>query len=191
MVTNNCTLILADFGDAQIKLKGIPLGESYGGDVNYAPPPVNKEDYKDQSWGPSYDVWSIACVALQIIEFIPVGSEKNASNVFQQSRGDGEATNLKFWTPDVSNPNIPGRRFMLHKRVEDKLHIWKRSNDKYLKTVALTLQKMLSISFKDRPEMKVFHAMLSQTFLTDEWPLWDEGEESICGLGRKHQLRNM
>jgi len=63
--------------------------------------------------------------------------------------------------------------------------------DQYLKTVIDLIERMFSIKYSDRPTMAECSAIISQNVPTDEWPLLDDGEISICGLGTNPLLRNM
>jgi hypothetical protein len=64
-------------------------------------------------------------------------------------------------------------------------------NDRYLTSVSNLLLGMLSIDPETRPLLGKRYMDISQPVATDDWPLIDVDEVSICGLGCTLSLRNM
>ncbi|PMD57433.1 kinase-like protein [Hyaloscypha bicolor E] len=113
LVTGNGTLLLTDFGQARMKTFN-PLGGSsltaQIGDANYQPPPMvlpqnpiphptglmtsHTKDV-DLRWSRAYDVWSMACIMTEVIEYIINGSAGFQS--FRQQRINEDQSSAAFW----------------------------------------------------------------------------------------------
>jgi serine/threonine protein kinase len=179
LVDQNTSFVLADFGDAQI----VKIGSDFtanGGDPNYRPP----KRPRDSRWTQAYDVWSMACVLTEVIEYIMNGSD--ALQKFRDDRCSDRKGDYAFWKL------YPGKNdFGLRPSVEKALERFRDPHDQYLNSVTDLLGRMFSIEAAQRPSLEECCAVLSQNVPTDSFPLLDEGEISISGLGTKPLLRNM
>ncbi|KAE9377481.1 kinase-like protein [Stipitochalara longipes BDJ] len=204
LVNSDGVLLLTDFGQARMKAFN-PLGGStltaQTGDANYQPPPISLSQNtvststglaisqtKDISlrWNRAYDVWSMACIMTEVIEFImqgPVGFQS-----FRQRRinEDHHQPSAAFW----KRSTIEGK-YELKTSVQETLSRFRRTQDRYLIMVTDMIESMFYINPLQRPPIADCLSIISEDIPTDEWPLKDEDEVSICGLGTNPQLRNI
>lgn len=179
LLDNDNSLVLADFGDAQIVDVGARFNAE-GGDYTYKPPRKSK----DQGWSQAYDVWSMACVLTEVIEYITNRNGPDAFKNFQRDRERDNQSNLAFWAPDRGI-------YVLRPSVRNALVRFRSSQDQYLNSVTDLLERMFSIDELNRPSMAECFAKLSENAPREAYPLKDEGEISISGPGTKPLLRNM
>ncbi|KAF8537919.1 kinase-like domain-containing protein [Trichophaea hybrida] len=142
LVGRDGQLIIADFGHSALKeihySSGSDLPGGRGAD-EYRPPPAES---KDRNW----DIWSLACVMIEVIIFIFDGYEQVKR--FAQERGeDDEDRGEKFW-------RSLGDLKVLKPCVQRRLTLWLSSDDRYLKKVAENLQRMLRFVPKERPKIQ-------------------------------------
>ena len=193
------TFVITDFGQARIR--GLRPGDgtsltSQLGDSNYQPPPfqVFQNGYPDNEHGPywnrAYDVWSMACIMTEVIEYIVHGGSEGFAN-FQAARRAESPSSIAFWGEVPGQHFNSGRRYELRRSVHETLQRFRDFHDQYLNTVTDLLESMFSMNPMDRPTISDCVEIVSQDIPTDEWPLLDEDEVSICGLGTNPQLRNM
>jgi serine/threonine protein kinase len=179
LINDKGQLVLADFGQAQIKRMSRGGGTSFagpGGTLSYRPPPENSRDKDaEQHWHRSYDVWSMACVMLETVHFVLGGTGRVKS--FRDERESEEPPNTispAFWKETRTGPT-------LKKCVQASLIQLKSENDRYLTMVAKLLQRMFTIDAKARGNIMECLEDLSKDHLTDQWPWKDEDEISIGG----------
>ncbi|KAL5316055.1 hypothetical protein ACEPPN_016932 [Leptodophora sp. 'Broadleaf-Isolate-01'] len=185
-------LIVADFGHAQLFKNGDQEQrlEKVLGDSNYQPPPRivtrgSRPDMTDPAWLQACDVWSMACVLVEVIEYIRSNDGPRRVKEFRQSReNENTGLNHAFW---IATPGS----YRIRRSVLSTLQSFRSPQDPYLNSVTDLLQDMLSIDPSRRPTMAMCHDIISQNVPTDEWPLLDSGETSISGLGASTLLRNM
>jgi serine/threonine protein kinase len=201
LVTANGVLLLTDFGQARIKRHN-PLGGSsltaQSGDENYRPPPTSpspplRKPLLSSTLGPvqdirlrwtrAYDVWSMACIMTEVIEYIMHGSA--GFKRFREQRFGEDRLSAAFWTGDSNGG------YRLKSAVELVLYKFEESQDRYLITVTNLIRTMFSIEPLQRPPISDCLDILSEDFPTDDWPLKEDDEVSIAGLGTFPQLRNM
>jgi len=202
LVTHNGTLLLTDFGQARMKDFN-PLGGSsltaQTGDANYQPPPVSPlhnaistsvglgiSHTQDVGlrWSRAYDVWSMACIMTEVIEYITQGSA--GFKAFGQRRINEDQSSAAFWKRGATEGT-----YELKVSVQEALNRFRRTQDRYLIMVTDLIESMFYINPLQRPPIADCLAIISEDIPTDEWPLKDEDEISICGLGTNPQLRNM
>ena len=185
LVDGDGSLVLADFGDTRVVEKGKRFRTS-GGDYNYGPP--GPRNGTDVSWSQAYDVWSMACVLTEIIEYVYRRNGCQAIEEFRERRtADNSNTHEAFWTPDNGG-------YKLRSSVEAILGEYKRATDQYLRQVADLLEKMFAVEELRRPSMVQCSQRLATIFQnvsTDPYPQPCEGEILISDLGTKSPLRNM
>ncbi|PMD43575.1 kinase-like protein [Hyaloscypha variabilis F] len=178
-------LVLADFGDTRIVKKGERFKTS-GGDYNYGPP--GPRNGTEVTWSQAYDVWSMACVLTEIIEYVWRRNGCEAIEDFREHRtADNENSHEAFWMPDNGD-------YKLRKSVKDILSEYKSHEDRYLRQVADLLEGMFAVQEFKRPSMVQCSqrlAMIFQNVSTDPYPQPCEGEILISDLGTKSPLRNM
>jgi serine/threonine protein kinase len=177
LVDEDGSLILADFGEAQIVSKGERFS-TQGGDYNYRPP---RKDPKS-GWSQAYDVWSMACVLTEIIEYIISIKNKNKSDrvtKFRTARISDNPSNAAFWIVDTG-------RYKLRPSVKKVLEGFRSPEDEYLNVVADLLDTMFEVEESKRPNMAKCFDILSQNVTPNAFPQPYEGEISImCSLRNK------
>ncbi|KAH8812192.1 kinase-like domain-containing protein [Xylogone sp. PMI_703] len=190
LVDNSGTLIITDFGQARIRrfnaVEGSALTAQVG-DLNYRPPLSAHgipPDISETKWSRAYDVWSMACIMTEVIEFL-IQTRFNGYKSFRERRLQEDRTSAAFWT------TTPAGRQVLRNSVRETLNRFRGLQDRYLSMVADILETMFCIDPIERPTMSDCLAILSEDMPADEWPLREEGEISICGLGTNSRLRNM
>ena len=147
------SLVVTDFGLTRIKeisLNSYTSLTNPGGDFNYRPPP------SPARWNRKYDIWSLACIMVEIIVFVKHGS--NAVGRFLkdlEAEDSVETRSQTFWKQDQG-------RCTLKERVNDLLKEVKNPRDQYLKEVGRLLNQMLSIESDERPTMDEVHNALFQ-----------------------------
>lgn len=187
------TLIITDFGQAQIQTFNAAGGTAFLaqiGDANYQPPPIaqgtspTSSSVSTPKWSRAYDVWSTACIMTEVIEYI-MGGGSRAYIFFRDRRIDEDKSSAAFWKV------APDGRYELKKIVQETLARFRAYQDRYLDLVVNLLDTMFSIDPLLRPTMSDCLTTISEDIPADEWPLKEEDELSICGLGTNPQLRNM
>ena len=193
LINKNGQLVLADFGLAQIKSKSHGGSSTFTGPAGtfmYQPPPQTSNTRDAQHhWRRSYDVWSMACVMLEIVRFILEGPDQVKSFIDQRiaEQEDEETPNTRssaFWKNGPDGP-------VLKKCVQDSLTQLKAENDRYLTMVAGLLQRMFSIDPKARGTISQCLKKLSMDNLTEQWPWKDEDEVPIGGYHTRIPLYKM
>ena len=177
-------LIVTDFGHAQLIPRSKKGGNTFAdlGDLNYQPPPGS--DTSNPACLQACDVWSVACVLMEVIEYIKNRDGTGRVKQFRANRENDNKLNRAFW---IATPGS----YDIRKSVRSTLKSFRSTQDQYLNSVTDLLEQMLSIDPSTRPTMAQCHAIISQNVPTDEWPLLDNGEVSISGLGASTLLRNM
>jgi serine/threonine protein kinase len=185
---------VADFGQARIKQHTTAGGTSLtsqGGDPHYQPPPLRKPVPPQQAianydtdlrWNRAYDVWSLACIMTEVVEYITQGGAKGFK-AFRERRLKEDCSSAAFWKVDKD-------KYVLRTSVQITLDR-SRGQDQYLNMVIDLLENMFSIDPLQRPPMGDCLAIISEDVPRDEWPLKDDDEIAISGLGTKAQLKNM
>jgi len=192
LVDGTGNLIVTDFGHAQLIHRSQSGSNTLAdlGDFNYQPPvpPISnngpRPDISDQTWLQACDVWSMACVLMEVIEYIKSRDGPKRVKQFRTNRENDNGLNRAFW---IATPG----GYKIRNSVRMTLNSFRSTQDQYLNTVTSLLEQMLSIDPSDRPTMAQCYAIISQNVPTDEWPLLDSGEVSISGLGASTLLRNM
>jgi serine/threonine protein kinase len=193
LVDESGTLIITDFGQAQIRILNAAGGTAFPaqiGDANYQPPPIaqgtspSTSSVSNPKWSRAYDVWSTACIMTEVIEYITRGGSK-AYTVFRDLRFKEDKSSAAFWKVG------PSGRYELKKIVQETLARFRLFQDRYLDLVVNLLDTMFSIDPLLRPTMSDCLTTISEDIPADEWPLKEDDEVSICGLGTNPQLRNM
>lgn len=193
LVDESGTLIITDFGQAQIRTLNA-VGETEFsaqiGDANYQPPPIaqgtspTSSSVASPKWSQAYDVWSTACLLVEVIEYITGGGSR-AYIGFRDRRFNEDKSSAAFWKVGS------GGRYELKKIVLDTLDRFRSFQDRYLDLIVNLLDTMFSIDPLLRPTMSGCLTIIWEDIPADEWPLKEEDEVSICGLGTDPQLRNM
>lgn len=172
-------LVVTDFGLSRIKERarnGHTSLTNPGGDFNYRPPP-------DARWNRKYDIWSLACIMIEIIIYLQSGV--GAVNKFSEDlekEDNVETRSQTFWKQDRQG------RYILKKRVKTLLDELQNSSDQYLKEVGRLLQSMLDIDPGNRPEVtEVCEALFGQNSV----PAQRGGTIQVAGANTRHPLKNM
>ena len=185
LIDNDGSLVLTDFGDVRIVCKGERF-ETSGGDYNYGPPGSRKS----VTWSQAYDVWSMACVLTEIIEYIYQINGCDAVAKFRKNRrADYRDSDNAFWIPRDG-----GRSFEIRPSVKKILGAFKIAEDPYLKEVTDLLERMFAVRESERPSMAQCSqrfAIIFQNVTMDPYLTQYEGEIPISDLGTKNPLRNM
>jgi hypothetical protein len=119
----------------------------------------------------------------EVIEYIMHGS--TGFKRFREQRFGEDRLSAAFWTGDSNGG------YRLKSAVELVLYKFEESQDRYLITVTNLIRIMFSIEPLQRPPISDCLDILSEDFPTDDWPLKEDDEVSIAGLGTFPQLRNM
>ena len=126
----------------------------------------------------------------EVIEYLTFGG-RAGFEAFQERRRFEDHRSIAFWKERPRGDVRPEDRFDLRQSVKDTLAKFRACQDQYLNTVVNLLEAMLSIDPLERPPVSECLDVVSQDIPTDDWPLLDEDEISISGLGTNPQLRNM
>jgi serine/threonine protein kinase len=193
LVDESGTLTVADFGHAQMRNLNPDHGTSFSGpmgDPNYRPPPIAPKNSSTSpsgstpEWTQAYDVWSMACIMTEVIEYITKGGSKAFIN-FRESLLK-EDSSAAFWKKGVNG------HYELKDCVTGVLRGFKAYQDQYLDLIVDLLNNMFSIDPLHRPTMSdCVTTIMSEDIPADQWPLKEKDEISLCGLGSNSQLRNM
>jgi serine/threonine protein kinase len=168
-------LIIADFGQARIKEIATGAGTSLTalpGTAAYAPPPWDPNNGGEfRRWSRAYDVWSIACIMVEIIHHIRKGQRSVKTFYDQRLREDivqyeNRSQAATFWKKDPKNQH----GYVLKDCVLNFLKEIESSNDGYLVMVARRLEKMLDIDATNRPSVADCHKILSTNISPYQWP---------------------
>lgn len=192
LIDDDGQLVLADFGQAQIKGVNLDGGTSFTiqpGTFSYQPPPTtsNNSEVRER-WHRCYDVWSMACVMLEVICFILKGRDGVIG--FSTARYDERELHVSaatFWKPSSTSSG----GFKLKDCVLALLGELKMENDRYLRRVSELIEKMLTIDPLSRPAILKCQETLSSDILMDQWPLIDEDEVFIGGYDTVKPLQAM
>ena len=130
------TLLLTDFGQAAANQAGAD---------DYAPPEKSVERERPQKYlKTSYDIWSMACVLMQVLVFLTKGDKEKKD--FDMRRRN--ATNAAFWQFQDDG------KITLRPEVTKRLNELERHGDQHdlrMQNIIATLRKMLSIKQDKRP----------------------------------------
>lgn len=141
------TLHLADFGH-------VVETEPRRATVEYAPP--GEEDSEGlgskNETGMTYDVWSMACILLQILIFIRGRCQKSELELFHSNRQAG-FSDAAYW--DRQNGTVA-----LRTAVGDALALLETQKEEGTRLVASTLRQMLNIQPQERGTMDYCHSAL-------------------------------
>ncbi|KAG9229546.1 kinase-like domain-containing protein [Amylocarpus encephaloides] len=197
LIDNTGKLIVTDFGMTRIKplaSEGTSAFSAQAGDYNYQPPPLEKStdpvsrDNGELRWCRSYDVWSLACIMTEVIEFLPKDRARGgptAVEKFRRRRRAEDGSSQNFWKKDEKVG------YVLKPCVLQVLDEFEQSRDQHLDAVTRLLRKMFSIHPLHRPPIAECLNYISEDVPMDRWPLLYPGETPIAGLGTKFPLRDM
>lgn len=189
LITSDGKLVVTDFGQSRLKALSeyrMTSFTSSGGDPNYRPPPLPPkiaDDDKTLRWSQAYDVWSMACIVTETIEYI-LNPEPGSFRSFQNRRRQDDKSSAAFWMQRENH-------YELRPSVRKVLQKFKNIPDQYLNMVVEHLDLMFAIDPLERPTISECLQVISVEIPTDEWPLKDDDEQSVCGLETNPQLRNM
>jgi len=196
LVDEDGTLIVTDFGQAridQLKSSGGTYLSAHVGDLNYRPPPPGASvrefaaglgSVDESSWSRAYDVWSMACIMTEVIEYITNGGPDGFKS-FRESRRTEHDSSIAFWKAS------PEGGCELRQSVQRTLERFRSHEDRYLNTVTDLLEAMFSIRPADRPSLADCLAVILPDVRINDWPFLDNEEISISDPGTIPQLRNM
>ena len=196
LVDDDGNLIVTDFGQArieQLRSSGGTYLSAQVGDLNYQPPPLGPPvrelaagsgSVDESSWSRAYDVWSMACIVTEVIEYITNGGPDGFKS-FRESRRTEHDSSIAFWKAS------PEGGYELRQSVRRTLERFRSHNDRYLNTVTDLLEVMFSIQPAERPPLSGCLAVILSDVRIDDWPFLDNEEISISDPGTIPQLRNM
>jgi len=168
LVTNEGVLKIIDFGQALIKSVGaddLTYGINRGGSLIYQAPearPTRKgleSGNMDGRLYRRYDVWSLACIMLQVLTYIFDGPE-NGTARFEKDRAD-EPEGKAFYSTTTTTEQIKLKRCvkaMLQRYGSERLP--RPANSAYLRNVLKLLQCMFAIEQQSRPTSERVYAEL-------------------------------
>ncbi|KAK9780538.1 putative Protein kinase domain-containing protein [Seiridium cardinale] len=130
-------LFLIDFGQAAAHKAGMDY---------YQPPEVTWPRPNTKPLGAKYDVWSMACVLLEVLIFIDSGLDK--LQLFRARVKGNDETNFAFW--QETSP----QEIVLRPAVTDRLKTFEDQGDRRIQAVIRQLRAMLSIFPEQRPTMR-------------------------------------
>lgn len=144
-------LILADFGQAQLKwhrIGQLTTLTARPGTPDYAPPPFPPGSRLTQF----YDVWSTACVVLEVLTFLVLGGARAVSDFYRDRYNEerGNDRSGAFWI--VGADGKPTLRRAVRDRLSELAQRSQRNNDS-LKPILGQLHTMLSVDERMRPNM--------------------------------------
>jgi serine/threonine protein kinase len=196
LVDDDGHLIVTDFGQARV-VQRRSSGETYlsaqVGDLNYQPPPLEAPvrelaaglgSVDESTWSCAYDVWSMACIMTEVIEYITNGGPDGFRS-FRESRRKEHDSSIAFWKAS------PEGGYELRRSVRRTLERFRSYEERYLNTVTNLLEAMFSIRPEDRPSLTDCLAVILSDVRIDDWPFLDNQEISISDPGTIPQLRNM
>lgn len=188
--------LLTDFGQAFFKR--IEIGQEsnltvYPGTLNYTPPPSysRRKFSNDQLpspgdwWSREYDVWSLACVSVEVLIFIVDGA--NAPYRFYDKQLNEDPQRLgTFWMTTETG------ELVLKDSVGDRLSgLGLAAGDQYLTRVADQIKKMIPIQRSETVTVKSCHQELLASIKLDRYVFMGLDDVLIVRDGTWACLRNM
>ncbi|KAF2184945.1 hypothetical protein K469DRAFT_167381 [Zopfia rhizophila CBS 207.26] len=194
VIDANGRFLLTDFGQAFFKEVKVNQETNFtitAGTFNYRPPPSyskrkadNTDDLvKKKWWSREYDVWSLACVSVEVLAFIVDGAD--APRAFYQERENEDPHGYaNFWTTESG-------RDVLKYSVRQRLSRYRRNGDDYLTRVAEQMEKMFQIEKTEPATAKACHRELSASVKVDRFLFKGRDDEMIAGEGTFACLKTM
>jgi len=134
------------------------------GSIPYAPPETINDNYKAGYYKTSYDIWSMACIMLEIIQYYRGGSI--AVKAFREQRlnetPSPQPRTAQFWKVEA------GRELRLKPSVDAVLNWLSKSLIKADTQMGLLLTKMLNVSPGNRPTALECYQELQKMLLVEE-----------------------
>jgi serine/threonine protein kinase len=202
IVTSTGQFLLADFGLAYLKDMSNDASQTnyttISGTPMYAPPPgiysqPKPEDPmnpKDQAWWRrDYDVWSLACVASEVLAFIIDMDENDNPAKFLAERQEEAGNHFGFWI------STPDERYTLKHAVSRRLDMYRKigntKKDPYLVKVADQIYKMFAFERRTPITVKECQRELSISVKIDRYFLQDDNDEVIAGPQSRSHVADM
>lgn len=187
IIDDNGFFLLTDFGQAYFK--NVKIGEESdltinAGTYNYRPPPRYSRERAEQTddvetkikWTRAYDIWSLACVSVEIIAFIIEGV--GAADKFFKERQLEDAEGFgKFWT--TGSNSAP----MLKNCVQSRLNRYKSLGDKYLNRVVKQIEDMFKVNELIPITAKACLQSFSASVEVDRYMFQADDDDLVGGAG--------
>ena len=195
VIDTNGRFLLTDFGQAFFKK--VKAGEEsnfsiYPGTLDYRPPrsysrqkPQNARSNAIHSstqgewWSRDYDVWSLACIAVEVLTLIIHGTDAPAA--FYEERKNEDPQRLgTFWSTVPSGGSL---KDVLKDSVRRRLSDFQSHGDPYLARVAEQVEKMFQFDRSKSVTVKSCHQELSASVKVDRYLFKGQNDEIIAGEG--------
>ncbi|KAK7184900.1 heterokaryon incompatibility protein [Paraphaeosphaeria sporulosa] len=199
IITAEGRFLLTDFGLTYFKLLDVEREQETNftttpGTRMYAPPDgysklkamqaeKNNNLVKQKWWNRDYDVWSLACVASELLAYLVRHPHDDSPVKFRKERD--QEIGFGFWTKDRNDDEVTKQAVL--RRLDSYL----KSSDEYLQIVAQQLQKMFSMKRSAPMTVKACHSALSLGLKIDRRILQDRQDRSVAGPGTYSHLRDL
>ncbi|KAL1599633.1 hypothetical protein SLS60_007436 [Paraconiothyrium brasiliense] len=197
LITDKGEFLLTDFGLTYFKNLATEREQdtnftTTAGTLMYAPPDCysirkaeqaeSEKRFNDQRWWRrNYDVWSLACVASELLAHLV--DSKDTPTKFRTDRGGEYGSG--FWTKDDNGKEV------IKKAVLHRLDRYCKLPDPYLNRVAEQLQRMFSINRQNPMTVKACHGELSVAVKIDRDILQDRDDREIAGPHTYSHLKSL
>ena len=165
LVTDDGLLKITDFGQALIKTVGAndsTYGVNRGGSLVYQAPEARptrqnlESENVDGRVHRRYDVWSLACIMLEVITYVFEGPE-DGTKEFERARRDEPITGAFFTA--AGQPRLKRCVELIIEKYRNK-STGRPYNSEYLQEVLDLIRHMLSIKQQSRPSSEEVNAKL-------------------------------
>ena len=193
VVTATGKFMLTDFGLAYLKrFANEPEAETdftiTAGTAMYQPPPSYSRrkpegtgGASDQMWWKrDYDVWSLACVASELLAYLVDGEDAPAGFRIERAQQDSSG----FW-------ELSDNTEVLKDAVSRRLYAYRNLRDPYLTRVADQILKMFSFTREAQLTVKTCQRELSAGVKIDREILQNPSDEAVAGPDTYGHLRDM
>lgn len=190
----NGNFLLTDFGQAFFKEVKVGQETNFtiaAGTFNYRPPPSYSKQKADTTddlvqkkwWTREYDVWSLACVSVEVLAFIVDGAD--APERFSQERKQEDLHSYSNFWKTTSGVDV------LKESVQRRLARYRQQGDEYLTRVAEQVEKMFQVERSEPVTAKACHRELSASVKVDRYLFKGRDDEMIAGEGTYACLKSM
>jgi serine/threonine protein kinase len=180
LIDYDCTLKLTDFGQAY--LKSLAAGEEANmtavpGTYNYSPPPRGSS----RKLTIAYDIWSLACVLIEVINFILEEDDDATAKFFRERQNEDREHFAKFWRMnDEITQSSTRPEPVLKTCVTERLSKWKTLDDQYLTRVIRQIERMLPTSGTSSETAKACLQVFSASVTLDRY-MFKSNADTLLG----------
>ncbi|OCK81273.1 hypothetical protein K432DRAFT_22276 [Lepidopterella palustris CBS 459.81] len=197
VIDENRVFYLTDFGQAYFK--NVRRGEESNltitpGTPNYRPPPHYKRQAEaggtsdkvaKKKWTRAYDIWSLACVAAEILDFIIAGGPTAWRKFYEDRQKDDEDSFARFWKRDTNGTEV------LKECVQNRLNSYKLRGDEYLNRVVKQIEEMFKTNETPSATAKACLQAFSASVEVNRLMFKGEQDDLVGGEGTHKTFEKM